>query len=1238
MSKPMPLDPLAFPLNGARLIEASAGTGKTWTIAALYVRLVLGHGADGTGFERSLTPPEILVVTFTEAATLELRDRIRKRLNEAAMCFRGLAQGDRFLQALRESYPPDQRLACARRLDLASQWMDEAAIFTIHGWCNRMLRQHAFESGSLFNLEIDATDTELLREVVRDYWRIFFYALDELSAQAVLKLAANPEQLLARMHRLLSETEAGWRNRDAVLEEACDPGELLRTWVDWENQRQALEEFARRTWAEDVIQIEQWLFKAQAEGWLNGSTYPADKFAGRVEALADWAKFGKPCERKWLEGFAQSRIKLKKQHQDKLIQHQAFAALDAWIGHGECEPEVEKEILVHTIEWVRKRYAEEKKLRARLDFDDLLAELDRALRGPGGPRLAEVIRRQYPVALIDEFQDTDPIQLRIFDRVYPLDSTAANLGCFIIGDPKQAIYSFRGADIFTYLQARVATAGRHYTLERNFRSTVAMVDAVNRFFGHAEQMPGGAFRFKTEAGENPLPFWPATAQGRTEALLLDGQPVPAMTLWHLPGDEQGAACPMAEYRQIMANAAASEIVRLLTLAGHGRVGFHDGEDFTPLKSADLAILVRDRFEAAAMRQALAGREVRSVYLSDRDSVFATTEAADMLFWLRACAEPGRDHLVRAALATATLGLEYAELERLNREEARWEEEVERFAAYRKIWRQQGVMPMLRRLLMDFSVPARLLTTLEGERRLTNLLHLAEWLQAASAELEGEQALLRHMADACESSDNPTDETLLRLESDEDLVKVVTLHKAKGLEYPLVFLPFICSFKEATGGRKTYYRYHDGQGRLLIDLGKGEEAGLRAEQERLQEDLRLLYVALTRSRHACWLGVAPVKSGNTKACQLEKTAMGQVLNGGLAMGVDDLGVCLAQLQASCANIRITPPPEADSSVYCPPGEALTLQAARVFGGRKAGRWWIASYSALQVEEDGTEAPSDAMRSSEPPDTPRQANLEENADEAAGPVQGHPPGRPDIHQFPRGAKPGTFLHGLLEWAARAGFGKIAREQALRKDAIARRCHTRGWMAWINPLDEWLGRLLTLPLSLPDDHFTLADLAPRSCQPELEFWLPSAKLRTSDLDRLVTRHTLQGADRPKLMADELNGMLKGFIDLVFEHGGRYYIADYKSNWLGPDDAAYTKESMASAVLAKRYDLQYALYLLALHRHLQDRMGEEYDYDRHIGGALYLFLRGVEGTACGLHVEKPPRVLIESLDELFDGGEVGL
>jgi exodeoxyribonuclease V beta subunit len=1227
MTAAIPLNPVDFPLSGVRLIEASAGTGKTFTIAALYVRLILGHSPGNSAPASPLLPPDILVVTFTEAATQELRERIRDRLSQTARFFRNQpVKTDPFLEAVRADFPESDWPASAHRLELAANWMDEAAIYTIHGWCNRMLQQHAFHSGSLFRQEVNTDDTELLHEVVRDYWRTFFYPLTDTPCRAVTRFIRSPAALAGLVAPLLPETEA------LGLDCNEDIGSVFQSWEAWETQRQALEKSARAHWINEQCVIDELLNSASEKGWLNGNKYRKASLGDRLKAMAEWTSGRSSQAIGELEKFGFNKLSsaLVKTHLDKKerLRHRAFESVDELVGHCDKEIDIDGKICLHALHWIRNRYDSEKQRMARMTFDDMLTRLDNVLQGQSGELLKKTIREQYPIALIDEFQDTDPIQYRIFSAIYPANNEEDS-GCFMIGDPKQAIYSFRGADIYTYLKAHKHTKGRRHTLTTNYRSTNALVEAVNQVFLYADgNHPAGVFRFKREQ-ENPLPFLEVGAQGRKEEWRIDHRPAPALTFWLL---NEGKAVGMPEYREKMAEAAASEIVRLLERAKAGRAGFQSEESLQPpLKPSDIAILVRSGTEARTMRKALAKRKLRSVYLSEQDSIFRTREASDLLIWLKALADPRNERKVRAALGTATFGWPYRKLHRLAQNEPEWELQLDRFLTYHERWRKDGILPALRQLIDGYGLYARLSKETEGERILTNLLHLAELMQQAASQLEGEQALIRYLAESIETGHGRLgDDDIIRLESDADLIKIVTIHKSKGLEYPLVFLPFICSFREVTA-KSTHYRYHDEQDedrRLIIDLGKSEENRQKHDAERLQEDLRLLYVAMTRACHACWLGIAPVKSGNGEKCQLEKSAFGSLLGWEPNTPIEALGAGLTKLKGDCAAVEITALPTASDVQYIPPAESGQTHPARTVKTRIPADWWIASYSALSTEDKPQAEQSPAADGPSEPETARDDKRGDEAEPDTGPVTAT-----GIHGLPRGAAPGVLIHDLLERCARFGFTEIHAKPGLADEWIRERFAAKDWAGKHSVVASALSAWLSLPL-LESAGLCLGKLAPGAYQPELEFLLGAEQVDAQALDRLVTRHTFSGLPRSALQPARVNGLLKGFIDLVFVHEGHYYVADYKFNSLGSGDAAYTPEALTAAMLAKRYDLQAALYLLALHRQLKARLGENYDYDSHIGGSLYLFLRGCQSPTRGRVFVKPPKALIEGLDRLFTNG----
>ncbi|WP_112151305.1 exodeoxyribonuclease V subunit beta [Rahnella sp. NFIX50] len=1218
---PSALNVLNFPLTGSRLIEASAGTGKTFTIAALYVRLVLGHGGDNA-FSRPLTPPEILVVTFTDAATKELRDRIRARLSQAAGYFLGNPDAendsDEFLQNLRAEYTPEQWPGCARKLQLAAEWMDESAVSTIHGWCNRMLGEHAFDSDSLFTQTLETDQTELLMNVVRDYWRSFYFPLGEQEIRMLRGWWRSPEDLHRSVMPLLEY--AGELGSDQTPAEVCETvnnlkaAELAALKQDWPQWTQEL-----RTMLEGAVAAKAVNGKIQAR-YFNPWLDKLHAWATSDEIIPDlktgWTRLTPAgLDEGWKQGVAPV--------------HPAISAMETLKTRLESLPDARSGLLQHACRWIKNRFDLEQQKRAQMGFNDLLTRLDAALSSDNGARLAEIIRTQFPVAMIDEFQDTDPLQYRIFDAVYRVAENAPEQGLILIGDPKQAIYAFRGADIYTYLRARRDTGGRHYTLATNFRSTRAMVASVNQVFELAENRKSGegAFLFRRGA-ENQVPFLPVEAKGRADTLVIDDAEAAALTLWY--PENQAEVLPKNQYVQMMADGCATEIVRLLRLGQQGSAGFGlPGETLKPVMPGDIAVLVNTGREATAVRVALSKRGVRSVYLSDKESIFESAQAGELQYWLAACAAPENDRLLRAALATPSLNLSWEALDRLNQDENEWERYVQQFQALRTCWRKQGILPMLRRLMWEFDVPRRLLGR-GDERALTDLLHLSELLQQASVQLDGEHALIRYLAEQCQDEHQGGDARKLRLESDAELVKVVTVHKSKGLEYPLVFLPFACAFR-AVKKQDSPLKWHTAEGELEVALSATDEQLAQADRERLGEDLRKFYVAMTRSRYALWLGMAQLK-------EFEKSASGYLFHGGDAIDADALPASLQALETD--TIRAWPLPVTDGAIYRSEQLLPELGPRPPLRTHKGPRWWVSSFSGLQIAPAGSYMVPETLNREprgEIESAAQDSYLEDQKVfvEDKEPVPGllQPMTGENLYAFPRGPAPGNFLHGLLEWAGDEGFAALAKDPAKIADQVARRCNTRGWEKWIVPLSGWLTALLTQPLALPDgETFTLAELPPY--QVEMEFWFSLTKVSTVRLDKLVQQYTLEGAERAPLLAEDLNGMLKGFIDLVFEHDGRYYVLDYKSNWLGDDASGYDQENMTQSMREHRYDLQFSLYLFALHRLLKSRI-PDYDYDRHIGGAVYLFLRGSHAPGNGVCVQRPDKALMEQLDALFSGTE---
>ncbi|MET1114073.1 MAG: exodeoxyribonuclease V subunit beta [Comamonas sp.] len=1221
-----------FPLWGSRLIEASAGTGKTWTIAALYLRLVLGHGGENA-HPRALMPPEILVMTFTRAATRELSDRIRARLTQAVQCFRGEcepAPHDQLLQGLLDDHPEGPaRSQAAWRLAMAAEAMDDAAVFTIDAWCQRMLREHAFDSGNLFDEELAADEEQLRREAVQDYWRQQCYPLEGEALEAVLGIWSGLDALAQDMRSLL----------DQQVDPAAGAGTLADSVQAAQTERAAALTALAQGWGTQAQALRDWLDAqvAEAGAHWDGRKLAPRNYTGWLQSVIDWA--GDPLQVELaLTDAARHRLsptglqEARKKGAPSLAVPAGFAALQQLLADHAKLPVLGSRLRLHAAARVLERLAQLKRQQGTFGFADLLQRLDRALAGDNGAALCARIQAQYPVALIDEFQDTSPLQYRLFDRIYRTPENDPETALLLIGDPKQSIYGFRGADIYSYLQARSATAGRHYVLGTNYRSTQALVDAVNHWFGQAEQRGGaGAFMFRKEGdASNPLPFLPVQAQGRKE-VFRDGQgPVTALQL-------QVELDPMQTPKRAQRAFAARCAEQIAQWLGDPEAGFAEpGAPLARLRPADIAVLVRTGSEARSVRRELGARGVASVYLSDNESVFAGGEAQDLVLWLQAVAAPRDARAVRAGLATRLLDLSLDELGWLAADDEAFDARCEQLRVLQGVWLGQGVLAMLRQTLHQFDLPARWLADPGGERRLTNYLHLAELLQTASAQLEGEQALIRWLTTQCAGEGSHGDAQIVRLESDADLVKVVTVHKSKGLEYPVVFLPFACSYREINRRMDRFVSLPQPGGGRVLHLDYDDTELAQADDERLREDLRLLYVALTRARHALWLGVPMLQAARSKATTTlnHRSATGYTLAGPQERTPEDWRALLEALGADTAGVQWQAVQGAPGRSRLRAREApAPLLDAPLYAAQFDRRWGIGSFSSLVRALAAPALPVSPVPQQQPADDERP--IESDAPAAATAAPPAAPGQGAVwHRFMKGPVVGNWVHDELEWLAGEDFALDAAGSGPLAQRLLQRSARAGRSAQGTDLVQWLAAVVHHPLAPLGVPLSQLD----QVLPEMEFWLPAQQLPAPDIDALCRQHLLPGRPRPALPARQLHGMLMGFADLVFEHEGRYWVLDYKTNFLGRDGAAYGEQTLCEAMLAHRYDVQAALYLLALHRLLQSRLGDDYDPARQLGGALYFFVRGIDGPAQGMHVVPPSPALLDALGALLDAPDLEL
>ncbi|WP_435237280.1 exodeoxyribonuclease V subunit beta [Psychromonas sp. PT13] len=1180
------LEPLTFPLYGARLIEASAGTGKTYTIASLFIRLLLGHGGENA-HHKPLTVEQILVVTFTEAATAELRSRIRERIQQVRLAFLQGQSSDPLTQQIIDQ--TDNLTLAVRLLRFAELQMDEAAIYTIHGFCQRMLMQNAFESGSLFQQTLLEDDTKLLLQSCNDFWRSHFYDLSTPLSELIYSYWQNPEQLKNELRGWLSRqdvkffpviTDFDFKQKYQTSLEAIN--QLKQSWLAHKD------DFADVINHSDVSKRSY--TKKNLPNWLNEVSAWAAQSDSSLTVPKNLFKFSqKTLDEKTPKGATPT--------------HSVFKDIEALL---EQDLSLKNTLLIKATKWIRHHLQSSKQMQMLLGFDDLLTRLDTALQQSPDQHLAEQIKSAYPIALIDEFQDTDPVQYRIFQNIYRPETLADDntAGLFMIGDPKQAIYSFRGADIFTYMQAR-QNVSAHYSLDYNYRSSEAMIDAANAFFNHCP----APFIYNED-----IPFLPVKAPAiKRKKLVIENDDDTAKTALQFivtAGGENTQG-----FKASITEACVNEIKTILQLAQQGNAYLENehGEK-RALRANDIAILVRTGKEAAEIRKALFHENINSVYLSLKESVYDTPLAEDVLRILRACINPENERFLRSAIACKLFALSPQQIHQLLEDNHLWEEKIVQFLAYRAIWEKAGVLAMLHKLFHEQGISAHLLRSSQGERALTDLLHLAELLQKNSVEYEGHFALFRWFSAQVTESNGEAGEQKQRLESERDLVQVSTLHKSKGLEYDIVFMPF-------TGIQTKIWDclYHDPahDHQLIYDLD-GEKTHVElTEKENLAENLRLLYVGLTRSVYRCYIGIGSYKTGRVKNSPLTKSALGYICLQGkkdlLAGDTDALTQALEKMAKSSANIAVRSAPVTDDLPYQASPTTEPLQQPTLFTGTIEKDYWITSYSALSrfhstvttVEDKTPEAVNE-------PELPLSELVK------------------SPFSFPKGAKHGTFLHELFEII---DFQTTDRD-SLRELIEAQLMHHfyDEPELWADVLTDWVMQILAQEL-VSDSGVKLSALAPDKTKVEMQFFINMKQIHAWQVNKLLQRYDRLSARAGDLQFQTVQGFLKGFIDLTFEMNGQYYVLDYKSNYLGDTLEDYNQANIEQAMIEHRYDFQYQLYTLALHRLLKSRI-PDYDYDTHIGGVFYTFLRGMQGdNEYGVYFNKPDFALIDGLDKLFSG-----
>ena len=1202
------LEPFEVEFSGINLVEASAGTGKTYNITSLYIRAIV---------ERDVAVSKLLVVTYTEAATKELKDRLLERIRQSISVLKAgevSDQSDQFLVDLLDKV--DDTDEAVERLQRAVRLFDEASVYTIHGFCYQALQEQAFESRAMYDAEMIGDDSELVQEAVDDYWRNWVAEVSANPAKRpLLSLMKDnnlgPEQLADELGAYIAKPylqvlPKSSLSRDQImdkLEKLNDLYEQMRKV--WRQERQDIIDLLLSDAPSGNKYRSDYL-----ESW---SAYMDDFLAADNAPLSPFKQF---------DNFALSTIadNLRKGY-DEPPKHDFFNFVDDYLDLLALVRQFTVTFKKDLLEYLREKLNQKKEELQVLSYDDLLLRLRNALQdGERGDKLAAQLREKYPIAMVDEFQDTDPNQYDIFRSVYGGHSSAA---LFMIGDPKQSIYSFRGADVYSYLKARNdAPEPNRFRLDRNFRSTPELLEGLNTFWGsHGNPFVVDEISYQTVS-------W-GFSRDTYSKLKVDGQSRPPVNFRRLSCAGQDKKSKKRAAQQV-ARDTAEQISRMLKASRQGPVTI--GGD--PVKAQDIAVLVRRHSQADMISQALQQKGIKSVHHSDQ-SVFESSEAEQLQQLLKAVADPANENLVKTALALPFTGYSAGDLIDIEEHSTKWGRLLALFSGWNQRWQEHGFAPMFRSMLADLQVSEELISYPDGERRLTNLLHLGELLQEeALRQKEGPRSLLHWLARKRKDISQKNEEEQLRLESDEDLVKIVTMHKSKGLQYPVVFCPFLWYGPHIQDkGQPLEYHHPEDNDTSYLDFNhlsdERSEKQFYAQREELAESLRLAYVAMTRAEHGLFLSWDYARASQfsalgyllqdpRQALELLKAKVGY--GDSVSWSADELHHRIAELcEQYPQHFTMEEIPDVDAGEQQELGFGNESDRGPQLKPRSFERstplttsYSLSSFSSLSSWTDDDDP--------DMPDYDQFLAVDYGEDEIDS-------SKKSIFTFPKGPQPGTCIHHIFE---EIDFATLQDLDTVIKQSLPQHGIDGRWEAVVR---DMINTVVHKPLH-PVPELKLSKLSGRDIIPEMEFYYPNQELQTAELLSIIRE---SGDVANHYQGGAAEGFLKGFIDLTFQFRDKFYLLDYKTNHLGNNISDYDSQILTHEMQEAYYDLQYHIYSIALHRLLKKQL-PGYSYEQNFGGAFYLFLRGMntDGNE-GIYFDKPDRSVIEKLDNYLGGTKHG-
>ena len=1131
-------DALTVPLQESNLIEASAGTGKTYSIAILALRLVL---------ELKVSIKEILMVTFTKAAVAELQDRIRLFIRTAYKASQGKnIKDDNINKLVGKAIQNSSKEEVQQLLRDAVLLLDDTSVLTIHSFCQQTLNEFSFETNQLFGAEMMPDIQPIIENEVNKFWRkqvttlpvnLLKKIVNEESRGSIMQIIK--EHLSGKKYLGFDET----KNYKITKEEKDE-------WMKELDRLEEKEQVLRNALSQYVVDNAD-----QINTQCCGNSYARNNTLPLLQS---------PLE--FLDFIASKRglVNIIKMHSD-IVERLTECEIVAEETKLSIQSIIQKLYFLAIQEVVAgvKLFKEKNNI---LGYDDLIGNLHHALVDRKNPSLAKAMQRKYKAVFVDEFQDTDRQQFEIFDAAFNGVSTL-----FYIGDPKQSIYAWRKADIFTYFKAR-SGANHLYKMNKNFRSSANYIEAMNRFFLPTESFD--TFYFGEE--ENRIDYVKVESPtNNKKGELKKGEITESpFSIFKLAKNEE------------ISQAVAAQVACLLQ---KGEYYIDKDSCKRDIRPSDIGILVRKGDQGKEIKAELASLGIPAITVDD--SKVLESEEARFLFYLLSAMETADRLSINRALLSPFTGFDVPAILKLDDETM-----LALFSKYHSRWQEDGVYTALMDFISDFNVRNVLLRshTENGERIITNLFQLTELVhQVQSRKNLSMIELVSWLQRGINGMATEGDEYTQRVESDEEAVKIVTIHKSKGLEYNIVLAPYLdfvdnpkfefASFRDPLSGD-----YVNMERKRMTE----DQSSVYLQQAE-QENRRLLYVTITRAVYKCYI------FKNTYHKFSDST----------------LSVFLTALESNEANAPFLKfeqdlPVETGINLYTEEqGAAIpAMEVTPVNFVLKEEYWRKMSYTML------------AEKQVHSPRT-RFAKLADDYENFIFSI------------LSRGDKTGNMLHSLFE---NISFAEDNRWNKLLEETVKSFVPGQEEL-YIPMLGQLLHQVFDTTITIGEKSFSLASVNWNKRISELEFDFPVQLFQPEIINDFSTEDRLVNVKRfGEHTTQELEGIMNGKIDLFFEKEGLYYVLDWKSNYLGGSINDYSPSALSEAMNEGNYHLQYLIYTLAIKKYLQTRI-PGFDYEKQFGGVIYMFVRGIRNNhPNGIFMVKPPLSKILELEQILSSNDI--